>query len=138
MNQAMSNYPTQWWAMRKQWQKRRGQWQKRRGTVMGLRGAAPRRDPDEPRREAVDSSHRSGSPGGDVDASSRSGGLSWTDQDGRVVGHPVMLEDPASVGYEGDAFTQQNVLSKKRTASVVIVSRDIFIKRVMQQTMYIV
>ena len=70
----------------------------------------------------------------------RLGGVSAT-TDAGVVGHPAMLEDPTSMGYDAASFRQNPFLladKRKRTPSVVFVSRDVLQKRKIQQMMYII
>ncbi|KAL7527300.1 hypothetical protein ACHAXR_005110 [Thalassiosira sp. AJA248-18] len=128
MNQALTSPPVAWWAMRKQWQKRRGTMQKFVG--MGGDGAAG----EDEEMAGPDASYRSGQ-----SSMRRLGGSTTTDAG--VVGHPVMLEDPTSMGYNADSFRQNPFVSgdkRKRTPTVLFVSRDVVQKRRMQQTMYIV
>lgn len=136
MNQALTSPPVAWWAMRKQWQKRRG------GMLnfAGL-GASSARAPseggemgDEEEMDGPDASYRSGASG-----RPRLGGSTVTEAG--VVGHPVMLEDPMSIGYDLSAFRQNpyaSVDKRKRNPTVLYVSRDVLQKRKMQQSMYII
>ena len=94
MNQALTSPHVAWWAMRKQWQKRRGNML----NFVGLgNGAATSEggDDDDDYPDGPDSSYRRGHL---LEAA--------TTAEAGVVGHPVMLEDPAAMGYDESAFRQ--------------------------------
>jgi len=152
MNQALTSPPTQWWAMRKQWQKRQGNVMSMMG--MGGRGGGGGRDVPDELLDGLDGSLRSNHDGG-IDGSHRSalsssmrrngqvgvGGTLMSTTTAGVVGHPVMLEDPTSIGYDVTSFRQNPnslVEKKKRTPSVVFVSRDMLQKRKIKQMIYII
>jgi len=145
MNQALTSPPTQWWAMRKQWQKRRGNVI----NMMGLGGASSHGD----EFMDVDGSYREGGQQGEgLDVSARSGrsalsatlrhpGGMATTTDAGVVGHPVMLDDPYTIGYDAGSFRQNPFAKKgkkKKAPSVKYVSKEYLKKRKIQQSMYII
>ena len=132
MNQALTSPPVAWWAMRKQWQKRRG-------NMLGVFGTSSAGAPSmlgDDEEGGMDGSYRSAQTG--MTGLSR---MLASSSDAGVVGHPVMLEDPSTMGYDNSAF-RQNPFStgdkRKRTPTVLYVSRDVVQKRKMQQSMYII
>jgi len=131
MNQALTSPPVAWWAMRKQWQKRRGNMLNFVGLGNGAATSEGGDDDDYP--DGPDSSYRRGHL---LEAA--------TTAEAGVVGHPVMLEDPAAMGYDESAFRQNpyavvdNKRKRKGAPTVLFVSRDVLQKRKMLQGMYIV
>lgn len=124
MNQALSSPPVAWWQMRKQWQNK--------SNVAKLLGRIAAAEEDEG--------------GNDLDGSYRPGNLtaSAAAVEGGVVGHPVMLADPASMGYDGGSFRQNPFADEKDRKNkgkyrhmVMYVPKTAVHKRRMHQLSYI-
>ena len=158
-SQALTSPPATWWAMRKQWQKRKGG-----NTAFNIRGLKNKsnnnieydgpspedggggdggaHDPQDGNEGGIGTGPYSGH-----SASMRSR-LGLHSGDSGVVGHPVMLEDPTSIGYDVSSFrtnpyaTNPNEKKKKnnkrKVPSVMYVSRDALQKRKLAQIAYLV
>lgn len=140
---SLTSPPSTWWAMRKQWQKRKGNVMDKIGALKG--------NSDE---HLPDNYNMDGGGGGEdgIDASYRSTNsghmrsrLGIASGDAGVVGHPVMLEDPTSIGYDSSAFRSNPYAlgpnqKKKgmRAPSVMYVSRETLQKRKLAQISYLI
>jgi hypothetical protein len=123
MNRALSSPPVAWWQMRKQWQNKPNV-----AKLLGLGGAGEEAE------------------GNDLDNSYKIGNLtaSAAAMEGGVVGHPVMLADPMSMGYDGEAFRQNPFADEKNKKNkgkyrnmVMYVPRAVVHKRRLHQLAYI-
>ena len=140
---SLTSPPSTWWAMRKQWQKRKGNVMDKIGALKG--------NSDE---HLPDNYNMDGGGGGEdgIDASYRSTNsghmrsrLGIASGDAGVVGHPIMLEDPTSIGYDSSAFRSNPYAlgpnqKKKgmRAPSVMYVSRETLQKRKLAQISYLI
>ncbi|KAL9189072.1 hypothetical protein ACHAXT_011562 [Thalassiosira profunda] len=130
MNQALTSPPVAWWAMRKQWQKRRGELNLVGG--VGTFGAGNRSGDDVP-EVGEEEVMVEGPDGAYWDAGPST--------DAGLVGHPVLLDDPSSLGFDQNAYRQNPYSTRdkrKRGPTWVYVSHKELQKRKMQQMMYIV
>eukprot|EP00985_Skeletonema_marinoi_P011127 scaffold5267_cov135-Skeletonema_marinoi.AAC.13 len=153
MNQALTTMPAAWWAKRKQWQKRRSFGSM--GSVMGMsRGGFG--------RNSMMSSNRSGDGGGGVEEMmmmQEDMGMMMMDEhnggggeiEEKALGHPVLLTDPTTLGYDTDAFRQAGSNNgayttpgsssnnkKKRGPTILYVPRAEIKRRGAQQMAFII
>lgn len=148
MNQALTSPPVAWWAKRKQWQKRT---QERLAGGLGMNissrsGRENNYGGDESNR--VDNN---GSGGDDQETENEQQRYMVSSEEG-VLGHPVMLTDPTSMGYDTESFRQRQdgngIYSKssssssnnkkKRKPAVLFVPRSTIKRRSAQQMAYII
>ena len=121
MNQALSSPPVAWWQMRKQWQNKPNV-----ARILGRIGAV-----EEGEENDLDSSYRPGN----LTASAAA-------TEGGVVGHPVMLADPQSMGYDGEAFRQNPYVDGKKNKRkyrhmIMYVPKSVVQKRRLHQLSYV-
>lgn len=118
MHHALTNHPMSWWAMRKQWQ------------TMRRNGGGDA----EMANGVVDSSYRRGN--GTTMMRPRT-------NNNNLTGHPVLLVDPSSLGYETSSYrnrsgTNTSPLNSKDSSSIIYVSRETFLKRKILHMLYLV
>ena len=152
LNNALTSPPTTWWAMRSQWQKKKGNMiDKFEQMKHGGGNNAPSENHvpspmDDARYDEGGEDHQEG-----IDASYGSGSNSMrsrlglaSNESAGLIGHPVLLEDPSSIGYDSSAYqTNPYALNPKknkggRIPSVMYVSRDTLQKRQIAQISYLV
>ena len=152
LNNALTSPPTTWWAMRNQWQKKKGNMiDKFEQMKHGGGNNAPSENHvpppmDDGRYDEGGGDHQEG-----IDASYGIGSHSMrsrlglaSNESAGLIGHPVLLEDPSSIGYDSSAYrTNPYALNPKknkggRVPSVMYVSRDTLQKRQIAQVSYLV
>jgi hypothetical protein len=147
MTRALTNLPASWWVMRKQWQRRRGGPAVTSSALVAVGGvpvpfgsgiAAP-------------SDRHGGGHYDERDVVAAGGPLDWD----ACAAHPVLLEDPTSIGYDSSSFRRgqphangggvspSNSSSwttsiRRRGPSVIYATRDVVHKRRAIQGLYLV
>lgn len=115
MNQALTNHPQSWWAMRKYLQSMRG----------GNSGG--------------DGEMKDGS----LESPIHRGSASRPRTTSNLIGHPVLLVDPSTIGYESSSFRNRNSavnsssLNSKYSPPIMYVSRDALLKRKILHMLYL-
>lgn len=121
MKHALTNHPQSWWAMRKHLQSIRG------GAAGGSGGDGEMKD------GSIDSSVRRGSGNSMIRPRTNS----------NLIGHPVLLVDPSTIGYESSSYrnhnsgVNNNSSNSKYSTSIMYVSRDTFIQRKILHMLYL-
>lgn len=158
MNQALTSPPVAWWAKRKQWQKRRSGGAPERlvgglGLNISSRSVGNSNISGRENNYGRDESNRvdnNGSGGGNDQETGNEQQRYMMSSDEGVLGHPVMLTDPTSMGYDTESFRQRQdngIYStsssssnnkKKRKPAVLFVPRSTIKRRSAQQMAYII
>lgn len=138
MNQALSSPPVAWWQMRKQWQHNKNSIPKK---FLG------RNHNNNNNAEAVEEEEgNTANATMDLDGSYSGMITGPTVMAGGVVGHPVMLADPQSMGYDGGSFRQNPFADEKHKNSkgkkynrnmIMYVPKSVLYKRRLNQWAYI-
>ncbi|KAL3809212.1 hypothetical protein ACHAXA_005419 [Cyclostephanos tholiformis] len=140
MKRALTNRPVSWWGMRKQWQRRRGGPAVTSSELVAVGGMPI---PFGSGGDIVAHDHDGGRDD-ERDVVATGGPLDWD----ACAAHPVLLEDPTSIGYDMSSFrrghphsangsSSRTTSMRRRRPAVIYVTRDVVNKRRAIQGLYL-